>query len=252
MSSPLKACARSPSQLTDEDECNPLIKFTLKYINRNITSRYDEKDFIHFLKFNEVRAPISKATKQLESFLRLYFPESPLCKSFSATKTVRYAPYRPIQPMASIADTAASEASIPCTPPSSGLRRAGSFNIDMIDSTPFSASGAAASMNLVVNFFPSPTNSQANSGTAVETMMVKVMLPDDSKTQVRVATQATVTDLRFELRKLLLSKYPAKRTEDVPLDKLVLKSRMGWTLNLADRVSDVVHEDTIVHCFYVE
>jgi len=252
-----KACGL-PLRIPEEDEYNGLIKQTMLYIKRNCGSPYDERDFIKTLKFNEVRTSVHKATKQLESFLRLYFPETPMCKSLPK-KTIRYTPYRPIQHhVEPIADTAAED-SISSTPPSSTLRRAGSFTTTMDLDAASQLGGnnpAAAAMNLTVrlNLFNGvpPASHQQPTTPSAELVSVRVILPDDYKTSVRISPQATVTDLRFELRKALLLRYPAKRIEDVPLDKLVLKTKMGWSLNLADRVSEVVQEDTIVHCHYVD
>jgi len=123
-----------------------------------------------------------------------------------------------------------------------------------MDTSPHPTNGNGA-LSFVVNInIPNgaTANSPAQVTPPVEMMSVKVILPDDFKTQVKISSQATVTDLRFELRKLLLTRYPAKRVEDVPLDKLTLKSRMGWALNLADRVCDVVHEESVVYCFYTD
>jgi len=247
-SSPTKACVL-PSRIPEEDEYNSLIKQTMLYIKRNYGQRYDERDFIKFLKFNEVRTSVSKATKQLESFLRLYFPETPLCKSMSPTKTTtRYTPYRPIQHVEPVVDNAVSEESIPSTPPST-LQRGNSFNMNL-DAPAFGAN--APQMNLVVNFYNGSSSASQSCTPPVELMTVRAILPDDSRTSVRISPQATVTDLRFELRKALLAKYPAKRIEDIPLDKLLLKSKLGWGLNLADSVRDVIYEDTIVHCYLLD
>jgi len=250
--SPTKLYAIPPSSLTDEDEeCPAVVKHTMLFIKRNYMRDYDEKEFISFLKYNEVRTPISKAVKQLESFLRLYFPQTPMYKSLCPTKKVRYAPYRTRHTVEPSDDSSVLEAS-PSTPPPNPLRRAGSFNVEM-DSAALSAIGGP-SMSLVVNIFPNgtATATQAQVSPPVEEVTVKVVLPDDFKTQLRIFAQATVTDLRFELRKLLLARYPAKRPEDVPLDKLILKTKMGWILNLADRVRDAVLEDTVVYCYYLD
>lgn len=64
-----------------------------------------------------------------------------------------------------------------------------------VDGTPINMNNIPSAMSVVLNIFPNGNATVSNPALAappVEMMSVKVVLPDDFKTQVRIAAQASI------------------------------------------------------------
>lgn len=226
-----------------EEDYQPLVTLTLTYIKRYHGYHFLKNHFIRFLKENGLVTSIAKALKQLDSFLMLYFPESVLRKSFKAVANKRASPY---------------------SRPTFGHKIPTVFNTEVAPISQYEVGPAPAMpvptpYNITVNVFndhgTSTTTVQRGKGSKnnkTALVAVEAFLPDDSKTRVYMPVTDTVDDLRNELRKRLLAKYPIKTEDEIPIEKFRIKARGGWGLNLADRLGDVIHENTIIFCNYYD
>jgi len=262
---PTPADVNSLNSLEDED--NPLVKLTMTYVKRYKNYKYRPNHFRTFLKDEGLLTSHSKALTQLDSFLTLYFPATILRQSFVLPQN-RYAPY-PRPPLGQqVSNSVAEEESISSTPPSTPptsstpptqLKRGGSMMDIEIEKTigpiaqAFAEASPSAPVNISVNIFnalssdPEYTEKKQVSEKA---MQVTVFLPDDCKVVLSVLPSNTVSDLRYEVRRRMLARYPAKTEDDIPLERIVIKTRGGWPLNFADRLGEVIHETTIIQCYF--
>jgi len=257
----------SPREVDDQDHpC--LVKLTLTYIKRYCGYKYRGAHFTKFLKENGIITCHTKALRQLDSFLNLYFPGSVLRKTFVLPNSTRYLPY-PRSPLGpKTVSSSYSEEDIPSTPPStpptSQLKRAGSL-MEIDSSIAQSVAQApVAPVSVNINVFNGPSTAHPNAGSPAkpqhnelddgfnQLMRIKAFLPDDSKIDLKIPSNATVSDLRSEVQKQMLARYPTKTEDDIPLERLHIKTRGGWPLNIADRLSAVIHETTVIQSFYSE
>jgi len=252
----------SPGRTEDEVD-NPLVKHTLAYLKDFAGYLFDERHFIKYLK-GRLLVSESKALKQLRSFADLYFPGTALTKSIKSSKA-KFSPYRKgsmrVQTQSHVTDNVAAEVSIPSTPPTKQLKRGGSFmDLDVSEITmPVIPPGTPVNIN--VSIFssigapPKPAADESRDGYgyaygAPGSIRVAVVLPDDYKTEVFMPSGSSVVDLRRELRKIMITRYPAKRPDDIPPEKFHLKTKGGWDVNLADMLTNVIHEGTVIHCIF--
>jgi len=250
--------------VTEDEKPHPLIDCTLKYIKQHSDEPLDKSHFLKYLQEHRVRISETKALKQLKDFARDYFHGTALTKSVHQNPKSRYSPYNKESTRLQKPYTKDTDNVEPSTPPSpQPLRRASSF-MDIEGGLPAIPANSPVQIN--VSFFNGLGGGPAmkveegyerharygdDALNTSYTMRIDVILPDDAKVKVNMSSQASVYDLCREVRIIMLNRYPLKRPEDLPLDRFHLKSRGGWELNLADKLSNVIHEGTVITCNYV-
>jgi hypothetical protein len=275
----------------DSEDSDPLVKLTFTYIKRYSDYRYRQSHFTRYLKDNQILTSHCKAITQLDTFLKLYFPNSILRKTFMLPSgtPARYSPY-PLRPvLGSYAhnsvsfkdeDVSSEDDNIPSTPPSTPpspppnamVKRTGSLmdtegsvrnpavatppappvnvNINIFNGTPTSPNGSSTSASSASLAGAHELKTPKTEAGVVELMSINVVLPDDSQAVLKVPSTYYVSDLRQEVQNRMLQRYPSKTKDDIPLERLRIKAGRGWPLNLADRLTTVIHEGTVVHCHY--
>jgi len=222
----------------------PLARNILQYCKNFSNTPFSKGHFFKYLKDNRVPLVAQcRVITQLKFFVEQYYKDTPLFKSLPIVKGDRYHPYQRSPPKA----VKTFNAKLP---------RSNSFNMKFgVDGAQIVV-GPGQPVNINMNFFQGLSNDASNTAmkpglpkVPVDGMInVQAYLPDDGYVVVPMKTSDTVSELRFQLRNMMLQKYPAKRPQDIPLDRLTMKTEGGWDLNMSDTIQEVILEGKIVKC----